>query len=116
MFIPRIPYEVSVVGEIQFPTSHLHEKRLEMEDYVKRSGGYTANADKDRTFTVRANGAVLTKGGSGWFSASGSGKMRPGDVVVVPIDVKRGRLLENIANATQIVYQLAVTAAAVNSF
>ena len=42
--------------------------------------------------------------------------MRPGDVVVVPIDVKRGRLMENIANATQIIYQLAVTAAAVNSF
>ena len=116
LVVPRIPYEVSVVGEVQFPTSHLHEKKLDVEDYVKRSGGYTANADKDRTFTVRANGGVVTEAGSGWFSASGSGRMRPGDVVVVPINVKRGRLRENIANATQIIYQLAVTAAAVNSF
>ena len=117
LFVPRIPYEVSVVGEVQFPTSHLHEKKFDMEDYIKRSGGYTANADKSRVFTVQANGAVLAKGGSGWFSAaSGGGRIMPGDVIVAPIDVKQTQLLENITNATQIIYQLAVAAAAVNSF
>jgi len=116
LIVPRIPYEVSVVGEVQFSTSHLHEKKLDMEDYIKRSGGYTANADKSRTFTVQANGAVLTKGGSGWFSGATGGRIKPGDVIVVPIDVKQTQLLENITNATQIIYQLAVAAAAVNSF
>ena len=105
------------MGEVQFPTSHLHDKKLDMEDYIKRSGGYTANADKSRAFTVQANGAVLAKGGSGWFSGATRGRsIRPGDVVVVPIDVKQTQLMENITNATQIIYQLAVAAAAVNSF
>lgn len=119
LFVPKIPHEVSVVGEVQFPTSHLHEQRLGAQDYVKRSGGFTAKADEDKVFTVRANGAVVTRRGSGWFSrggGAGGGALRPGDVVVVPIDLKQARVLENMANATQVIYQLAVAAAAVNSF
>ena len=117
LFIPRIPYEVSVVGEVQFPTSHLYEKSLSKDDFIKRSGGFTANADKDRVFVVRANGSVLIKGGASWFGGSGFGKaMAVGDVIVVPINMEKSRLVENIVNGTQIVYQLAVAAAAVNSF
>lgn len=117
LFIPRIPYEVSVVGEVQFPTSHLYEKSLGQNDFIKRSGGFTANADKDRVFVVRANGSVMSKGGTGWFGGGGSGKgMAPGDVIVVPINMEKSRLMENIVNGTQIVYQLAIAAAAVNSF
>jgi protein involved in polysaccharide export with SLBB domain len=108
---------VSVVGEVQFPTSHLYEKSLGKEDFIKRSGGFTANADKDRVFIVRANGSVMSKGGTGWFGGGGSGKgMAPGDVIVVPINMEKSRLMENIVNGTQIVYQLAIAAAAVNSF
>jgi polysaccharide biosynthesis/export protein len=117
LFIPRIPYEVSVVGEVQFPTSHLYEKSLSKDDFIKRSGGFTANADKDRVFVVRANGSVLSKGGTSWFGGGDFGKgMSAGDVIVVPINMEKSRLMENIVNGTQIVYQLAVAAAAVNSF
>ena len=56
---------MSVSGEVQFPTSHLYEEKLEYERLLNRSGGYTQNADKDRTFVVKANGAVMTKGGNG---------------------------------------------------
>ena len=88
-----------------------------MNDYLNRSGGYTQNADKDRTFVVKANGAVMTKGGNGWFGKASSGNnISPGDVIVVPIDVKQTRFLENLTYSTQIIYQLAVAAAAVNSF
>ena len=62
LFIPSMPYAVSVSGEVQFPTSHLYNEKLDMNDYLNRSGGYTQNADKDRTFVVKANGAVMTKG------------------------------------------------------
>jgi len=117
LFIPSIPYAVSVSGEVQFPTSHLYKENLDMNDYLNRSGGYTQNADKDRTFVVKANGAVRTKGGNGWFGkGSGGNKISPGDVIVVPIDVKQTRFLENLTYSTQIIYQLAVAAAAVNSF
>jgi polysaccharide export outer membrane protein len=117
LFIPEIPYSVSVSGEVQFPTSHLHEEKLSMKDYLNRSGGYTQNADKDRTFVVKANGSVMSKGGNAWFGKdSASNRISPGDVIVVPIDVKQTRFLENLTYSTQIIYQLAVAAAAVNSF
>ena len=117
LFIPSIPYSVSVSGEVQFPTSHLYKEKLDMNDYLNRSGGYTQNADKDRTFVVKANGAVLTKGANGWFGKGSLGNnISPGDVIVVPIDVKQTRFLENLTYSTQIIYQLAVAAAAVNSF
>jgi hypothetical protein len=88
-----------------------------MNDYLNRSGGYTQNADKDRTFVVKANGAVMINGANGWFGKGSNGrKISQGDVIVVPIDVKQTRFLENLTYSTQIIYQLAVAAAAVNSF
>ena len=117
LFIPEIPYAVSVSGEVQFPSSHLHEEGLVMKDYLNRSGGYTQNADKDRSFVVKANGAVMTQGGNAWFGkGTARGRISPGDVIVVPIDVKQTRFLENLTYSSQIIYQLAVAAAAVNSF
>ena len=115
LVIPSIPYAVSVSGEVQFPTSHLYNEKLDLDDYLNRSGGYTQNADKDRTFVVKANGSVMTKGGNGWFGEVPKETVFPGDYVV-PIDVKQTRFLENLTYSTQIIYQLAVAAAAVNSF
>jgi protein involved in polysaccharide export with SLBB domain len=114
--IPSIPSEVSVIGEVQFATSHLYNPKLSINDYIKRSGGFTANADEGRLFAVKSNGAVLTKSGNSWFSATQSTALEPGDVIVVPINLEKGKWLETLTSSTQIVYQLAVTAAAVNSF
>ena len=117
LFVPQVPYSVSVSGEVQFPTSHLHEDDLDLDHYLSRSGGFTQNADKDRTFVVKANGAVMTKGGNAWFGrVNDRNRINAGDVIVVPIDVKQTRFLENLTYSTQIIYQLAVAAAAVNSF
>jgi len=118
LYVPSIPYEVSVIGEVQFATSHLFDSKLDLQDYIQRSGGFTANADKARVFAVKADGSVLTKGNSsGWFKSSNSRQdLEPGDVIVVPINLEKGRWMETLTSSTQIVYQLAVAAAAVNSF
>ena len=118
LHIPDQPSSVSVAGEVQFPTAHLHEENLNLDDYLKRSGGFTRNADEDRIFVVKANGAVQSKSGNKWFgSVKGSiSQIDPGDVIVVPIDVKQSRVLEQLSYTSQIIYQMAVTADAVNSF
>ena len=117
LHIPIIPSEISIMGEVQFPTSHLHNASFSMDQYIALSGGFTQNADEKRIFVVKSNGAVLTKKGNGWFNAGGSNKnIQAGDVIVVPINLQKGRWLETLTSSTQIVYQLAVTAAAVNSF
>jgi len=115
--IPEIPSSVSVAGEVQFPTSHLYDSKLDINDYLSRSGGYTQNADKGRTFVVKANGSVFTKGSNGWFGKGNNmSEISPGDTIVVPIDVKQNRFLENLSLSSQVIYQMAVAAAAVNSF
>ena len=43
-------------------------------------------------------------------------EISPGDTIVVPIDVKQNRFLENLSLSSQVIYQMAVAAAAVNSF
>ena len=117
LHVPIMPEEVSVLGEVQFPTSHLFQSDFSVDQYVNLSGGFTQNADEKRIFVVKSNGAVLTKGGNGWFSGNqNQKKIQAGDVIVVPINLQKGKWLETLTSSTQIVYQLAVTAAAVNSF
>jgi len=117
LFVPALPYAVSVSGEVQFASSHLFDEKLDVKDYIYKSGGYTHNADEARTFVVKANGSVLTPKGNAWFAKPSAIKtISAGDVIVVPIDLKQTRWLENLTYSTQIIYQLAVAAAAVNSF
>ncbi|NNF51527.1 MAG: hypothetical protein HKN59_03720 [Gammaproteobacteria bacterium] len=112
LFIPRTTQEVTVVGEVQSPTSHLFERGLRRNDYIGRSGGYTLQADKRRTYVVRANGSVVTDDkGSLWFKKKGASGMRPGDTIVVPLDADRVKAITKWANVSQILYQLGLAAA-----
>ncbi len=115
LIVPIRPQEVMVIGEVQHPTSHLFKKRMNLKGYVGLSGGFTYKADQKRVFVVKANGSVGNTRGSSWFPTGNTG-IHPGDTVVIPLDVDRGQGLKKIANVTQIVYQMALAAAAVNSF
>jgi len=116
LVVPRQTQEVSVIGEVQNSASHLYQAGLSRDDYVARSGGMTQRADKKRTFVIRANGVVAAGTGSSWFSRSGSQGIQPGDTVVVPLDAQQMRPLTMWTSVTQILYNIAVAVAAVNSF
>ena len=112
--VPGIPQSVSVFGEVQFPTSHLHSEGLTVDDYLERSGGPTRQADEDRVYVVKADGSVMLPEKSAWFG-SRSQQLQPGDTIIVPIDVDRLNQLELWTNVSQIVYQMALGAAAVGN-
>ncbi|TAK56263.1 MAG: hypothetical protein EPO25_01360 [Gammaproteobacteria bacterium] len=114
--VPRRTQEVTVIGEVQNPTSHLHQVGLLRDDYIASSGGTTQRADERRTYIVRANGRVLAGSESRWFGRGGSKEIRPGDTIVVPVDVEQVRPLTLWGSVTQILYNIAVAVAAVNSF
>jgi polysaccharide export outer membrane protein len=103
LVVPRQTQEVTVLGEVQFGTSHLYGEGLGVWDYVDRSGGPTVKADRSHAFVVRANGRVDT--------AKRVGRMRPGDTIILPLDTERMRPLVFWSTITQIAYQLALTAA-----
>jgi protein involved in polysaccharide export with SLBB domain len=111
--IPKQMQEVTVIGEVQNATSHLYTVGLTRDDYIGRSGGATQKADEGRIYVVRANGAVQAEG-SRWFRSSGG--MQPGDTIVVPLDAERMRPLALWSAVTTILYNIAISVAAVNSF
>ena len=80
------------------------------------SGGLTRRADKGRIYVVRANGAVVARGGSKWLGRGGNIDIRPGDTIVVPLDTDRIRPLTFWTNVTQILYQGAIAVAAIKTF
>lgn len=114
ILIPRRAQEVTVLGEVQTITSHLYRPDLSRDDYISLSGGTTQKADGRRIYVVRADGSVVTSG-SRWFGRSVA-QIRPGDSIVVPLDAERMRPLPLWTAVTQIIYQVAIAAAAVNSF
>lgn len=116
LIIPKQKQEVTVIGEVQSATSHLYRANLSRDDYIGLSGGMTRKADRGRVYIVRADGSVVSSEGQGWFRRSGQAAMKPGDTVVVPLDTERMPALPLWQAVTQILYNLAIAAAAVNSF
>ncbi len=113
--IPKRTQEVTVLGEVQYATSHIFAPGLERDGYIGRSGGMTQQADHKRIYVVRANGEVLASERSAWFRRNFSGEMRPGDTIVVPIDADRVAPLALWSSVSQIIYQLALAAASANA-
>ena len=116
LVVPRRTQEVTVIGEVQSASSHLFQPSLTRDDYIARAGGTTQRADVKRTFVIRANGEVAADADRGWFNGGGSKSIQPGDTVIVPLDTQQVRPLTLWTSVTQILYNIAVAVAAVNSF
>ncbi len=116
LMVPKLRQEVMVLGEVQNATSHLYRPDLSRQDYISLSGGQTRKADDDKIYVVRANGSVISSEGNRWFRSGDMKKMEPGDTVVVPLDTERLPALPFWQAVTQILYNVAVSVAAVGSF
>ncbi len=115
LFVPNHRQEVTVVGEVQVPTSHLYDKKLDYDDYIERSGGEKETSNSDAIYIVKADGSVVLPNANSWLSYSDF-DIEAGDTIVVPLDTSRVDNLELWTKVSSIVYQLALGAAAVNSF
>ncbi len=115
LVIPKMRQEVSVIGEVQNATSHLYRPNLKRDDYLSLSGGTTKKADRGRIYIVRADGSVATRIRSR-FSRNDNVAINPGDTIVVPLDTERMPRLPFWQAVTAILYNVAVSVAAINSF
>jgi polysaccharide biosynthesis/export protein len=115
LLIPKRTQEVTILGEVQGPTSHIYRAGLSRDDYIAMSGGTTQKADRKRIYIVRANGDVLTGSRSGWFRRSQAIEVRPGDTIVVPLDTERVAALPLWTSVTTIIYNLAIALLAIHS-
>jgi polysaccharide biosynthesis/export protein len=115
LLVPKKNQSVTILGEVQGPTSHVWRAGLTRDDYISRSGGTTQRADASRIYVVRANGDVVTGHRGGWFRRSREIEIRPGDTIVVPMDTERVRGLPLWTSVTTIIYNLAVALLAIHS-
>jgi polysaccharide export outer membrane protein len=108
LIIPKTTQEITILGEVQSPTSHVYAPGLTRNDYIAKSGGTTQKADLKRIYVVRANGDVISGERTGWFRRSQSVDMHPGDTIVVPLNAERINKLPIWQAVTTIIYNLAI--------
>jgi protein involved in polysaccharide export with SLBB domain len=113
--IPPMLDEVTVVGEVYYPASHLYRKSLSSEDYVALSGGTTVLARENHIFVVQANGEIVSVRGGDWENRAGDVSITPGATIYVPLNVDRINRLEWTQSWTQVIYHLGLTAASLNT-
>ena len=99
-------------GEVVFPNAIAFDAPLRIEDYIRRAGGYTQNANVSRVLIAHRDGSFDegSEADRGFFSNADNRQIiRPGDeVLVLPrIDTKSRQIWKDM---TQIIYQVAVSA------
>jgi protein involved in polysaccharide export with SLBB domain len=112
--IPTQPQEVTVIGEVNYSTSHLFDQSLTLEQYIDRSGGAKKNADMHQIYVIKSSGSVMTVGNvkNSFFRNIGNQTMiAAGDTIVVPIDTERASPMEVWTSVTQVTSQIAITLA-----
>jgi polysaccharide export outer membrane protein len=115
--VPRKMNVVNVVGRVYNPTGIVYDPaRDSVGYYLRMVGGPTESADRDHIFLLKADGSVVTRetADTGFFAFAGGGLMsvrvEPGDSILVPEKLIQTRLMKDVKDITQILYQIAVTA------
>lgn len=102
--IPARTNVIRVGGEIMMTQALMFRPGATAADYIAHSGGYTDRSDRDRVIVIRAN-AEISIGDT-------DTPIFPGDELLVPPKVDT-KVLQNAVDVTQIIYQIAVSAAVV---
>ena len=118
LLIPKISQEITILGEVRRPTSYLFDQGLSPEDLIERSGGFKESADEEGVFIVKADGAVIMPEKGLFKFRSAKNSITPGDTIVVPLDTDDTEIegIQLLSEVSQILYQLSLGAAAINSF
>jgi len=115
LVIPRKLQSVSVMGEIYVPTSHLFQPGNTANEYIAFSGGTKESADLDNIYIIKADGSVQPVRSQSSFFRSKSDFIENGDTIVVPLKTDQFSNINAVSEITQILYQIAIATAAVQS-
>ncbi len=115
--VPKKMNVVNVVGRVYNPTGIVFDPaRDSVGYYLRLVGGPTESADRDHIFLLKADGSVVTRetADTGFFAFGDKGLMsarvEPGDSILVPEKLVQTRMMKDVKDITQILYQIAVTA------
>ncbi|KAF7788313.1 hypothetical protein PRUB_a2940 [Pseudoalteromonas rubra] len=113
LYIPGQRDSVSIIGEVNYSSSHLFKAGTSIEEYINLSGGVRDRADEEKIYVIKANGSVLIPNRGSWFAVNNGVELEAGDTIVVPMDSSHMDNWTLWSTATQILYQLGVGVAAI---
>jgi protein involved in polysaccharide export with SLBB domain len=102
--IPSRTNVVRVGGEVMMTQAVMFRPGARASDYITDSGGFTDRSETGRVIIIRANAEIAI--------GSPSIAVFPGDEILVPPKVD-AKILQNSIDVTQVIYQIAVSAAVV---
>jgi protein involved in polysaccharide export with SLBB domain len=114
--VPRLPSTVSIDGAVYNQNSFVYDPHRRLGDYIRLAGGANRDADKSRAYVIRASGSVISKQYSSSLRGSSfeSLPLYPGDTVVIPLNLDKGRGMRLAVDLAQIAGQLGIAIAAAN--
>lgn len=93
LVVPKFSNEVTVVGQVYHPQSHMFRDDRAALDYVNLSGGTREFAQREHIYIYQANGEIMTSRSQlsswGWALAPSNVKVTPGSTIYVPISIDR---------------------------
>ncbi len=128
LLVPQNPQSVTVLGEVYNATSMTYRPGKTVSFYMDQVGGTTKDADNSQIYIVRADGTVFSKQQSGFglrwdddanrwaMGGFNTARIYPGDAILVPEKVKKTDIMKETKDISQIIYQMALGAAAVAAF
>ncbi len=115
IIVPKYQDEVSVVGQVYFPTSHQYRSDRAALDYIALSGGTKELAQREHAYIVQANGEVMSVRSQAsswaWLLSPANVKVTPGSTIYVPIGLDRINSRESFQSWVDIFYKMALGAA-----
>lgn len=114
IIIPKVPQTVTVIGEVYNESSHFYNKNLGYKDFIEKSGGSTEFADLNSIYLVKASGSVVPLGSNDRFFRASSQSIEVGDTIVVPVKYSTFSNVRAARDISQIIYQMAIAAAAID--
>lgn len=118
ILIPSQPAFVAAAGSVNNENVMIYRPGRTVGDVLK-AAGLTEDAEPGQAFVLRADGSVLSRRSTGWFSSFESAKVMPGDTLVVPPKVDRETsynfLVRALRDWTQIFSNLGIGAAAIKT-
>jgi protein involved in polysaccharide export with SLBB domain len=114
LVIPEMEQSVAIMGEVMNTTAVTYVEGNEVWDYINQAGGLKESADDEGVFMVKANGESQRIKKHFLFGYSNS-EVATGDTIVVPFKMNRFSGLKFAKDITGIIYQIAVSAAALKT-
>lgn len=112
LYVPEREDSVMIQGQVLNPNAVVYSSTMSVDDYLEKAGGLKESADEDNIFIVHADGEAQAYK-NGFFDPNIV--VGPGDIIVVPMHISTYSGMQFAKDITAILYQLAVSAAALTT-